>query len=161
MAAERVLFFGLGFSAQETLNELAKQKEKWTVAGTCRTEEKQRKMKEEHKDTLDEMFVWDSSSPLPPSSEPSDVFLTAEHIQSFHHVIISVPPLADGSCPVLKTWGEALSSSPRLLSVLYLSTTGAYGDRQGQWVSESDSLPSLSLIHVRPLIKAQSLRPLL
>jgi nucleoside-diphosphate-sugar epimerase len=50
------------------------------------------------------------------------------------HILSSVPPdRASGGDPVLDAYGDALASK----SLLYLSSTGVYGDRQGAWVDES------------------------
>lgn len=48
------------------------------------------------------------------------------------YVVSSVPPSADGD-PVLDHYGSALSGK----ALLYLSSTGVYGDTQGAWVDES------------------------
>lgn len=47
-------------------------------------------------------------------------------------VLSSVPPSADGD-PVLASYGAALGSK----GLLYLSSTGVYGDTEGAWVDES------------------------
>ena len=48
------------------------------------------------------------------------------------HVLSSVPPSADGD-PVLQVYGAELAGK----TLLYLSSTGVYGDTQGAWVDES------------------------
>lgn len=48
------------------------------------------------------------------------------------HVLSSVPPSADGD-PVIDTYGPALVGK----ALLYLSSTGVYGDTKGAWVDES------------------------
>jgi nucleoside-diphosphate-sugar epimerase len=49
------------------------------------------------------------------------------------HVLSSVPPARAGDDPVLEHYGEAL----RGRALLYLSSTGVYGDRAGAWVDEA------------------------
>lgn len=50
------------------------------------------------------------------------------------HVLSSVPPDRQaGVDPVLEAYGEALADR----RLLYLSSTGVYGDRQGAWVDEA------------------------
>ncbi len=49
------------------------------------------------------------------------------------HVLATAPPDAVGD-PVLAAYGAALASSGVLRWVGYLSTTGVYGDRGGDWV---------------------------
>lgn len=48
------------------------------------------------------------------------------------HILSSVPP-ADGSDPVLDRYGADLAGR----RLLYLSSTGVYGDAQGAWVDEA------------------------
>jgi len=49
------------------------------------------------------------------------------------HVLSSVPPGGDGTEPVLDRYGDALAGK----ALVYLSSTGVYGDTQGAWVDES------------------------
>jgi nucleoside-diphosphate-sugar epimerase len=51
------------------------------------------------------------------------------------HLLVSAPPAAEGD-PVLARHAAALRAAPSLAWVGYLSTTGVYGDRQGDWVDE-------------------------
>ena len=73
-------------------------------------------------------IAFDSATGLQPS--PSD-------LQGVSHVLCTIPPSPDGRDPALECLGPLLTKiSP--VWVGYLSTTGVYGDRQGQWVSETD-----------------------
>lgn len=54
-------------------------------------------------------------------------------IDAATHILSSVPPARDGDDPVLAEYGAALAGKP----LLYLSSTGVYGDRAGAWVDES------------------------
>ena len=49
------------------------------------------------------------------------------------HVLSSVPPDGAGCDPVLDVYGDALDGK----TLLYLSSTGVYGDTKGAWVDES------------------------
>ncbi len=49
------------------------------------------------------------------------------------HVLSSVPPAGTGEDPVLGAYGDAFPGK----TLLYLSSTGVYGDAQGAWVDES------------------------
>lgn len=51
------------------------------------------------------------------------------------HILSSVPP-ADGSDPVLDTYGAVLADAPAGW-IGYLSSTGVYGDTGGAWVDET------------------------
>src|SRR5436190_9225801 len=56
------------------------------------------------------------------------------------HLLISAPPGENGD-PVLQLFEEQLQRlSKQLKWVGYLSTTGVYGDRGGDWVDESSPL---------------------
>jgi nucleoside-diphosphate-sugar epimerase len=56
------------------------------------------------------------------------------------HLLISAPPGEHGD-PVLQLFGEQLQRlSDKLKWVGYLSTTGVYGDRGGDWVDEESQL---------------------
>lgn len=54
------------------------------------------------------------------------------------HVLSSVPPDGLGEDPVLGAYGDALSGK----CLLYLSSTGVYGDARGAWVDESAPIGS-------------------
>jgi nucleoside-diphosphate-sugar epimerase len=56
-------------------------------------------------------------------------------------VLVSTPPGPAGD-PVLAACCQALSRSSRLQSVIYLSSTGVYGDHDGAWVNEDSECRS-------------------
>ena len=53
------------------------------------------------------------------------------------HILSCIPPDKNGNDPVLKSLKNKLKSLS-LEWVGYLSTTGVYGDKKGDWVSELD-----------------------
>jgi nucleoside-diphosphate-sugar epimerase len=55
------------------------------------------------------------------------------------HVVTSVPPGPDGD-PVLRLCTEQLHKATQIKWLAYLSTTGVYGDRGGEWVTEDSPL---------------------
>src|SRR5262249_62242041 len=55
------------------------------------------------------------------------------------HVLNSTPPDSRGD-PVLEGYGATLARLPALRWFGYLSTTGVYGDRGGDWVDERSDL---------------------
>lgn len=68
-----------------------------------------------------------------------------QHIKPTH-ILICAPPSAVGD-PVLAEFGDYLiASSSTLQSICYLSTTGVYGDHNGEWVNETSQSnhPSIS-----------------
>ncbi|MEB3333051.1 MAG: SDR family NAD(P)-dependent oxidoreductase [Synechococcaceae cyanobacterium] len=59
------------------------------------------------------------------------------------HVLVTVPPDADGDDPCLRQLGPLLQALP-LQWLGYLSTTGVYGDTGGAWVDETSPLRASS-----------------
>jgi nucleoside-diphosphate-sugar epimerase len=69
-----------------------------------------------------------------PGTDLSGAFAAATHL------LTSVSPDAGGD-PVLRALGaEVRAAAPRLAWAGYLSTTGVYGDRGGDWVDEDSAL---------------------
>ena len=117
--------FGLGFSARALADRLLAQG--WRVTGTCRTEGKAEALEA----AGIEPVLFDASAPI-------DHF--ADRLTSETHVLVSIPPGQDGD-PVLRLHGEDLMRKASAIPwVGYLSTTGVYGDRQGDWVDETSAL---------------------
>ncbi len=73
-------------------------------------------------------FVFDSEKNILPKEEIFD---------GVSHVLSCIPPDKNGEDPVLKLLKDKLKKSS-LEWVGYLSTTGVYGNTNGQWVSEQD-----------------------
>ncbi len=63
---------------------------------------------------------------------PSD-----DELSAVTHVLSCIPPDSNGKDPVLQSLKNQLKKMP-LKWVGYLSTTGVYGDCEGNWVTESD-----------------------
>lgn len=119
----RTLFcFGLGYTAQRLAARLIPRG--FRIAGTVRGEDKAAALGAEGIDAR----VWGGAGGAAPGlpEDPDAVFL------------VSVPPDVDG-CPAARIFAREVSAR----SVIYLSTTGVYGDRGGAWVDET-SAPSPS-----------------
>ncbi len=118
--------FGLGYSAQALLRRL--QPQGWTISGTnCDGA------------ALEGVTIWrfDGTAPIPQAA-----------MDGVTHLLHSVPPGADGD-PVLKHH-HAMLAQRKFDWVGYLSTTGVYGDRDGDWVDEDSPLnPSTERGHRR------------
>jgi len=113
-----LFIFGLGFSARVIAR--AALDRGWRVSGTTRSGQS---------DGLDGITVhaFDRDHPLP-----------VQALDAVTHVLSSVPPDHDGD-PVLDMAGAALCQlAPAWVG--YLSTTGVYGDCQGDWVDEDAPL---------------------
>lgn len=121
--------FGLGFSAQNLARGL--MAEGWIISGTCRTPGKQAKLRAGGIDA----HVFDGMAPLDTA---------AAALARADHLLISVPPGAEGD-PVLARAGDVIAqAAPRLHWAGYLSTTGVYGNTGGAEVTEDSPLAPTS-----------------
>lgn len=106
--------FGLGFSAKALAQRLKARG--WAVTGTSRS-------------GGDGTIAFDGAAPLPSAC-----------FDGVSHLLISVPPAESGD-PVLQRHANDLRQLvPTLDWAGYLSTTGVYGDRHGEWVDETSPL---------------------
>lgn len=117
----RFFCFGLGYSGQALATAL--KAEGWRVAGSCRSEEKRRRLAQ----AGIEAFLFDRDRPL----ERVDRALAETT-----HLLSSVPPDEAGD-PVIDLHFFDIARLESLTWVGYLSTTAVYGDRGGGWVDES------------------------
>ncbi|MFO0993815.1 MAG: SDR family oxidoreductase [Hyphomicrobiales bacterium] len=108
--------FGLGFSAQALIRRLKPQG--WQISGTNRDGA-----------ALEGVTLWrfDGSTPIPETA-----------LDGVTHLLLSVPP-GEGGDPVITSHRDVLRRH-RFEWVGYLSTTGVYGDRGGDWVDEDTPL---------------------
>lgn len=114
----RLFCFGLGFSGLTLARQLVA--DGWEVAGTTRSAEKSAELA--HLGLSP--FTFDGSAPLP-----------AGALAGTTHLLCSVPPGEKGD-PALAHHASLIANLPDLKWVGYLSTTGVYGDRGGDWVDE-------------------------
>jgi nucleoside-diphosphate-sugar epimerase len=125
--ARRLFCFGLGFSAARLAVDLRAQG--WRIAGTCRGAETAEAIAE----TGIEMFRFDGTAAMADAEAA---------LAGTTHLLISVPPGPAGD-PVLTWHREDILRLTGLDWVGYLSTTGVYGNRDGDWVDEeSERRPS-------------------
>ncbi|HYD32723.1 MAG TPA: SDR family oxidoreductase [Azospirillaceae bacterium] len=120
----RLFVFGLGYSAQTLARDLLAQG--WRVAGTCRSAGKRAALQAQGIDA----FLFDRGRALDDAGEV---------LAGTTYLLSSVPPDAAGD-PVLDHHAADIAALPRLAWVGYLSTTGVYGNRDGEWVDESSPL---------------------
>jgi nucleoside-diphosphate-sugar epimerase len=114
-----LLCFGFGFSAQAFAARLDKRE--WKISATSRDPEGIAEVNTQGF----RGFLFDGKLQIAP-----DVT----------HLLISAPPSENGD-PVLNLFEEQLRKlSKQLQWVGYLSTTGVYGDRGGDWVDEDSPL---------------------
>ncbi len=121
MTDDVLLSFGHGYSAQALSPVLTKQG--WTVFGTTRA-----------RDNLTKIATSGAKPVLWPGTAIED------YLDQATHLLISAAPDATGD-PVLKVMSDQLSARRGQFKwVGYLSTTGVYGDHQGDWVDEKTAL---------------------
>jgi nucleoside-diphosphate-sugar epimerase len=119
-----LLCFGLGYTASVLARAL--EAEGWRVLGTRRPGDAD----EARPRDGDEPSIFDRAHPL---ADARALFTGATHLLS------SVPPDEAGD-PVLDVHGEDIAASRNFRWIGYLSTTGVYGDRDGDWVDETAPL---------------------
>jgi nucleoside-diphosphate-sugar epimerase len=114
--------FGLGFSSQALAKRLLPQG--WDVSGTVRGEQE-----DSHAKNIS-VCSFDGSRPTTEISEA---------ISHATHLLITIPPQPSGDV-VLENFAEEISRARQLQWIGYISSTGVYGDTQGEWVDESSPL---------------------
>jgi nucleoside-diphosphate-sugar epimerase len=112
-----LLVFGLGYSAL-VLSRLL-QKDGWTIAGTCRSDEKAAILCSQGI----QPFVFDGKAPLNRSA-----------FEGVTHILASAPPNPDD--PALRHHAGDIGALPEVEWVGYLSTTSVYGVTDGSAVNE-------------------------
>jgi hypothetical protein len=117
----RLFCFGLGYSAAVLARRLAAQG--WSISGTTTQAEKVEVLTRKGYS----VFAFDGCTR---SVE------VADSLKSATHVLLSIPPDADGD-PALTVYGEDIASSPALAWIGYFSSVSVYGDANGAWVDES------------------------
>lgn len=116
-----LLSFGHGYSAQEIAKTLVAGG--WRVIGTTRSAEKAEALRA----TGVEPMIW-------PGTDLNDAIKAADHM------LFSAGPDGDGD-PVFNAWGQQIAARAKALNwVGYLSTTGVYGNFDGDWVDETTPL---------------------
>jgi nucleoside-diphosphate-sugar epimerase len=115
--------FGLGYSA--LVLALRLKARGWTVAGTCQSEDKRQALAAEGIAAV----LFDGARPL------TDL----EALAGATYVLSSVPPEGERD-PVLARHAADLAALQSVKWIGYLSTTGVYGDRGGEWVNENAGL---------------------
>ena len=124
MSANVMFVFGLGFSAQALSMRLLA--EGWTVRGTTRSSDKALRLT----DMGIEAHLFDAGQPL------ADLSV----LDGVTHLLASVPPGPDGDPILIHHRNDIAARAGEISWAGYLSTTGVYGDRGGDWVDESSIL---------------------
>ncbi|BDA43131.1 hypothetical protein COCOBI_04-1420 [Coccomyxa sp. Obi] len=148
-ATPRLFVFGLGYTGRR-IAKLCNEKG-WEVAGTCRSLEGSHKFLQY--DGI-HAFPYDPGALTPLSTQ------ALHTLQRSTHILSSVPPTeGNASDPILAGVGPELKSCSSITGLArwvgYLSSTGVYGDWQGEWVDERSELrASKGKGHARVLAEA-------
>jgi nucleoside-diphosphate-sugar epimerase len=118
----RLFVFGLGYTARVLARRLAARG--FAIAGTARTTEQAAELARNGVDA----YTFAREHKLP-----------AEALAGTTHLLASIPPDDTGD-PALDRHAADIQRLPGLAWTGYLSTTGAYGDRGGDWVDEDAAL---------------------
>jgi nucleoside-diphosphate-sugar epimerase len=113
--------FGLGYCARHFIARSGSSFD--AIAGTVRASAKAEELASENIETL--VFG--------PEHEDAAI---AERVASADVILVSVPPGVSAD-PVLARFGRRIANLRREQTIVYLSTTGVYGDARGEWVDET------------------------
>ncbi len=119
----KLICLGLGYSAEHYVTAFGQKFD--GVVGTMRSKERAAVLNAYEDDKL-RGLVFDGKAA---SLELRQAIVAADA------ALISIPQDAAGD-PVLRACGDAFARAQHLRSIVYLSTVGVYGDRDGEWVDE-------------------------
>ncbi len=118
-----LLCIGMGFSALALARHL--DRSDWRIVGTSTTVDGVERLKAMGIDAV----RFDGSRAI-----------DAAALAAATHLLVSAPPGADGD-PAFRSSLDPLRKAARSIRwAAYLSTTGVYGDRAGEWVDETSAL---------------------
>ena len=117
--------FGLGFTGSALVREA--QAKGWRVSGTCRESAPQ--------------DIWAGTGVQSYCFDGNEVSeAVGDAVREASHVLVTIPPQKDAGDVVLRNFKKILADGSQLQWLGYLSTTGVYGNRDGDWVDETSEL---------------------
>jgi len=122
---KRLFCFGYGYTC-DYLGHYLQQSGGWDIAGTTRDSEKRESLKQRGI----KAHIFDYEHPL---GDPGYI------LEGTTHLLISTPPGDEGDTSFL-LHAQDIAAIPSLEWVGYLSTTGVYGERDGNWVDENSEV---------------------
>lgn len=123
--------FGLGFAAQALAQRMRAQK--WKISGTCRETDKI--------DSLGNL----SALPFDGTHASEEI---CDALAKATHLLITIPPQPSGDV-VLQNFSSQIAKCKNLEWIGYISSTGVYGDTQGEWVDETSPLQPVTQLNER------------
>ncbi len=122
---KKIFCFGLGFTGSALVREVRTRG--WAVSGTCR--------ENAQKD------FWVEARVQPYYFDGKEASKEVENaVREASHVLVTIPPQKDAGDMVLKHFKKILTGSSQLRWLGYLSSTGVYGNHDGDWVDETSEL---------------------
>ena len=79
---------------------------------------------------------------------------TIKSITKSTHLVVTAPPNKN-KCPILSNYKKVIKAS-NVRSILYVSSTGVYGDHKGKWVYESSVIKGQNNMVNKNRIKAEN-----
>jgi len=132
----RIFAFGLGYAARRVLAQLPGVE----ASGATRDPEAARAWRREG------VAAWAVDDPVErPALEAA--------LRGAETLLVSAPPDENGDA-ALQRFGGTIAAAPALARIVYLSSVGVYGDRDGAWVDES-SAPAPSSPRARRRLAAE------
>ncbi len=113
--------FGFGYCCEYLTSVL--QEDSWRISGTTRDPDKRKELRSRGI----QAHLFDFEVPL---LDPLYM------MRDVTHILVSTPPSEEGD-PTFNMHAHDIVKLPNLEWIGYLSTTGAYGDRNGEWVDEN------------------------
>ena len=124
-STKKLFCFGLGFTGSALVGEVRARG--WAASGTCRENARQ--------------DVWTGAGLQLYCFDGKEASEAVENaVREASHVLVTIPPQKDAGDVVLKHFKKILTDNSRLRWLGYLSTTGVYGNRDGDWVDETSEL---------------------
>lgn len=130
----RLFIFGMGYCARALARIL--KEDSCAIAGTCRDPEQKVALRREGYEV--HLFPGGSSENA-----------VRESLARAENILITIPPPAVGGDVVWETFQEDILHHPRLRWLGYLSTTGVYGNHDGDWVNEDSEVKPVAEHHRR------------
>ena len=81
--------------------------------------------------------------------------MTINSLKKSTHLVVTAPP-KNSKCPILKNYRKEIKES-NIRSIVYISSTGVYGDHKGNWVDENSIIHGETNLVNRNRIKAEKL----
>jgi len=121
----RLFCFGYGYTCDYLAHALSGMGG-WDIAGTTRDPDKRHTLRQQGITA----HLFDYEHPLP---DPHFA------LKGVTHLLLSTPPDDQGD-PAFIMHAQDIAAMPSLEWIGYLSTTGVYGDRDGEWVNETSEI---------------------